>query len=130
MPSRLLIVDDSPVMRSFVKRIVMISGFPVSEMLEAENGAEALQRLATKPVDLVLTDINMPVMDGEELIRKMKSDKAYSSIPIVVVSTDATHHRVEVLLSLGARGYLAKPFPPERLSELLSSLLSSTEVFR
>jgi len=124
MSSRLLIVDDSPVMRSFVKRIVMISGFPVSDMLEAANGADALKQLAEKPVDLVLTDINMPEMDGEELIRKMKADPALCKIPIVVVSTDATHHRVEALLNLGARGYLAKPFPPERLSELLSSLLN------
>lgn len=124
MSSRLLIVDDSPVMRSFVKRIVSISGFPVSEMLEAANGAEALTKLTERPVDLVLTDINMPVMDGEELIRKMKSVQSLRDVPIIVVSTDATHHRVEALLSLGARGYLAKPFPPERLSELLSSLLT------
>jgi len=102
----------------------MISGFPVSELLEADNGAEALRQLAGKPVDLVLTDINMPVMDGEELIRRMKSDEALCRIPIVIVSTDATHHRVETLLNLGARGYLAKPFPPERLSELLSTLLN------
>lgn len=125
MPTRLLIVDDSPVMRSFVKRIVMISGFPAGELLEADNGADALRQLAEKRVDLVLTDINMPVMDGEELVRKMKLDQALCRIPIVIVSTDATHHRVETLLNLGARGYLAKPFPPERLGELLSMLLNS-----
>lgn len=126
MSSRLLIVDDSPVMRAFVKRIVTISGFPVSEMLEAANGAEALEMLSERGVDLVLTDINMPVMDGEELIRRIKADAKLRAIPVVVVSTDATHSRVEALLSLGARGYLAKPFPPERLSELLDQLLSHT----
>src|SRR5574338_1188109 len=118
MSSRLLIVDDSPVMRSFVKRVITISGFPVGEIVEAANGEEALAKLRQQPADLVLIDINMPVMDGEELIRRMKADTPLQRIPIVVVSTDATHHRVETLLHLGARGYLVKPFPPERLSEL------------
>jgi two-component system, chemotaxis family, chemotaxis protein CheY len=123
MSSRLMIVDDSPVMRSFIRRVVQISGFPIQEIHEATDGLDALEQLQRSPADLVLTDINMPRMDGEELIRAIKTDSRLCDIPIIVVSTDATQHRVESLLHLGARGYLAKPFPPERLSELLEGLL-------
>lgn len=127
MPGRLMIVDDSPVMRSFVKRTIAVSGFPADEILEASNGQEALERLrasaARPPVDLILTDINMPVMDGEQLIGELKADPELRCIPVVVVSTDSTEKRVGALLKLGASDYVRKPFPPERLSEVLSSLL-------
>lgn len=127
MPSRLMIVDDSPVMRAFVKRTVALSGFETSEILEASNGREALDKLracsAAPPVDLILTDINMPVMDGEQLLGELKADPSLHSIPVVVVSTDSTENRVGALLRLGANDYVRKPFPPERLSEVLSGLL-------
>lgn len=128
MPSRLMIVDDSPVMRAFVKRTVALSGFETSEILEASNGREALDRLrastAAPPVDLILTDINMPVMDGEQFISELKADPSLHAIPVVVVvSTDSTENRVGALLRLGASDYVRKPFPPERLSEVLSGLL-------
>ena len=119
MSSRLLIVDDSPVMRSFVKRIVSISGFPVSEMLEAANGAEALTKLTERPVDLVLTDINMPVVDGEEFLRQLTAGRCGCSI--IVVSTDATRNRIDRLMALGARGYVTKPFLPEALRAVWSA---------
>lgn len=131
MPGRLMIVDDSPVMRAFVKRTIAVSGFPVSEILEASNGREALDKLraaaAQPPVDLILTDINMPVMDGEQLIGELKADAGLRSIPVVVVSTDSTEKRVGALLKLGASDYVRKPFPPERLSEVLSALLGPPE---
>lgn len=127
MPSRLMIVDDSPVMRAFVKRTIALSGIETSEILEASNGREALEKLracASAPaVDLILTDINMPVMDGEQLIGELKADPALQGIPVVVVSTDSTENRVGALLRLGASDYVRKPFPPERLSEVLGGLL-------
>lgn len=129
MPSRLMIVDDSPVMRAFVKRTVALSGFETSEILEASNGREALDRLRARagapPVDLILTDINMPVMDGEQFISELKADPSLHAIPVVVVSTDSTENRVGALLRLGASDYVRKPFPPERLSEVLSGLLGT-----
>lgn len=129
MPGRLMIVDDSPVMRAFVKRTIAVAGFQASEILEAGNGREALERLraaaARPPVDLILTDINMPVMDGEQLIAELKADPELRSIPIVVVSTDSTEKRVGALLRLGASDYVRKPFPPERLSEVLVALLGA-----
>jgi two-component system chemotaxis response regulator CheY len=129
MPGRLMIVDDSPVMRAFVKRTIAVAGFGGSEILEAGNGREALERLraaaARPPVDLILTDINMPVMDGEQLIAELKADPELRSIPIVVVSTDSTEKRVGALLKLGASDYVRKPFPPERISEVLGALLGA-----
>ncbi|MFZ5925929.1 MAG: response regulator [Acidobacteriota bacterium] len=127
MPTRLMVVDDSPVMRAFVKRTIALAGVETSEILEASNGREALDRLractASPAVDLILTDINMPVMDGEQLIGELKSDPGLRSIPVIVVSTDSTENRVGALLRLGASDYVRKPFPPERLSEVLGGLL-------
>lgn len=129
MPGRLMIVDDSPVMRAFVKRSIALAGFQTSEILEASNGREALDKLrasaATPAVDLILTDINMPVMDGEQLIGVLKADPELRSIPVVVVSTDSTENRVGALLRLGASDYVRKPFPPERLCEVLDGLLGA-----
>jgi two-component system chemotaxis response regulator CheY len=122
MHKRVMIVDDSPVMRSFVKRTLDIAGLPVSQYLEAGDGREALAVLESGGVDVVLTDINMPVLDGQGLIASMKSDPRFCSIPVVVVSTDSTDQRMGELIRLGASGYIRKPFPPEKISEVLCGL--------
>lgn len=122
MHKRVMIVDDSPVMRSFVKRTLDIAGLPVSQYLEAGDGREALAVLESGSVDVVLTDINMPVLDGQGLIASMKADPRFRSIPIVVVSTDSTDQRVGELIRLGASGYIRKPFPPEKICEVLCGL--------
>jgi len=110
-----LIVDDSPVMRNFIRRVLRMSGLAIDVLLEAGDGNAALQLLADAHVDLVLSDINMPGMDGEELIRRMESDEDLNQIPVIVVSTDSTTHRVQMMLGYGARGYIQKPFHPETL---------------
>ena len=122
MTKRLMIVDDSPVMRSFVRRTLQIAGLQMETCAEASNGAEALEKLAESEVDLILTDINMPVLDGEGLLRALQVDPELKRIPVVVVSTDSTDHRVEALMGLGARGYVKKPFQPERLGQVLSGI--------
>lgn len=127
MTKRLMIVDDSPVMRSFVRRTLEIAGFGIEHCAEASNGAEALEKLSGAGVDLILTDINMPVLDGEGLLRALRSDPELSRIPVVVVSTDSTEQRVDALMGLGARGYLKKPFLPERLAGILSGILPDWE---
>jgi len=119
----LLLVDDSPVMRSFLRRALSISGFPVGRFLEAGDGEQALAVLRRGRADLVLTDINMPVMDGERLLRILRDDPDLSAIPVIVVSTDATDSRRQRLLDLGAAGYLTKPFQPECLAGLLGGIL-------
>ena len=123
MAYRLLIVDDSPAMRAFIRRVVDLSGFDLAACFEASNGQEALNLLGTEWVDAILTDINMPGMDGEEFLQRLAADELYRSIPAIVVSTDATQKRIDRLLALGARGYLTKPFLPEELRAQLEATL-------
>jgi two-component system chemotaxis response regulator CheY len=123
MALKILIVDDSPAMRAFIRRVMNLSGMDVGDYFEAGNGEEALAQLAAHPIDAVLTDINMPVMDGETFVRKMRAGGPFQSTPVVVISTDATSNRIKTMLSLGAVGYLQKPFGPEQLRNELDRVL-------
>jgi two-component system chemotaxis response regulator CheY len=123
MAFTVLIVDDSPAMRSFVKRVLEMSGFDMSTCHEAGNGKEALDLLTNEWVDVVLTDINMPVMNGQEFVQNLAANEALRSIPVIVVSTDRTDDRVREMIALGAKGYVKKPFQPEELREELEKVL-------
>ena len=123
MAYRVMIVDDSRSMRAFVRRVMDLSGFEVDSCLNASNGAEALALLNEQPVDIVLTDINMPEMNGEDFVRQMAEQEELRSIPVVVVSTDGTQNRIRRLLDLGAKGYVVKPFSPEALRAELERVL-------
>jgi len=123
MAFRVLIVDDSSVMRSFIRRTIEVSGLEGSEFLEASNGREALDLLRERWVDVVLTDINMPSMSGEDLVRSLEADDLLKSVPVVIVSTDGTVNRMQQMLALGARGYVKKPFLPETLRQELERVL-------
>ena len=101
MAYRVLITDDSPAMRSFVRRVIELSGFELSACFEAGDGAEALAVLKNEWVDAILTDINMPGVDGEELLRRLAADELLCGIPAIVISTDATQNRIARLLALG-----------------------------
>jgi two-component system chemotaxis response regulator CheY len=126
MAYRVLIVDDSAAMRTFVRRVIEVSGFDLASCFEAGNGEEALQVLRSEWVDLVLSDINMPVMDGEEFLRRLESDEVLRALPVVIISTDATSGRIERMMSLGARGYVTKPFTPETLRTRLEETLGES----
>jgi len=126
MTLHVLIVDDSPAMRGFIRRVVELSGMQVAGYTQAGDGAEALRRLQAEKINFILTDINMPGMDGEQLMARLQADPVLRAIPVVVVSTDATAGRVERMLALGARGYVSKPFSPELLRQELSRILEST----
>ena len=115
MSYRILIVDDSPVMRKLVQRVVEMSGFSAEDCFCASNGVEALEVLGSRAVDLILSDINMPQMDGQQLMRALKADENLREIPVLILSTDATHRRMRDMFDLGAQGYLTKPFTPEAL---------------
>jgi len=130
MPYSVLIVDDSPVMRTFIRRVLGLSGFEVGETMEAGNGEEALAQLSAHQVDVILTDINMPGMNGEELLRRLEADGVLKRIPTLVISTDATQERILQMLSFGARGYVSKPFTPEELREELERVLGDRNVSR
>jgi two-component system chemotaxis response regulator CheY len=123
MAYRILIVDDSPVMRTFVRRIIDLSGFQLSACLQASNGNEALELLRQETVDAILTDINMPQMDGEEFLRRLARDETLRAIPAIVISSDATAKRIGRMLELGACGYVTKPFVPEDLRAELERAL-------
>src|SRR5215471_12681326 len=123
MAYRVLIADDSPVMRSFVRRVIELSGFDLAACFEASDGAEALAVLRSEWVDAILTDINMPNVDGEEFLRRLATDELLRAIPAIVISTDATRNRIARLMALGARGYVTKPFVPETLRAELERTL-------
>jgi two-component system chemotaxis response regulator CheY len=124
MALQILIVDDSPAMRSFIRRVVRLSGIEADLYVEAGNGADALTQLENHSIDVVLTDINMPVMDGETFVRKMRESGPFQQTPVIVISTDATTNRIRTMQSLGAVGYLQKPFGPEQLRNELDRVLA------
>jgi two-component system chemotaxis response regulator CheY len=118
-----LIVDDSPAMRSFVRRVLEYSGFDIGECAQAGNGEEALALLQRQWMDVILTDLNMPKMDGVEFLRRLSRDPVLRTVPVLVVSTDRTDRRVQQMFGLGAKGYVKKPFAAETLREELESVL-------
>jgi two-component system chemotaxis response regulator CheY len=118
-----LIIDDSPVMRAFIRRVLSISGMAIGRVLEASDGQQALEILRREHVDLALADINMPNMDGAELMRQVAADPVLRRIPVIVVSTDASPRRTRAMLDLGVAAYVQKPFPPESLRAELEQVL-------
>ncbi len=127
MAFNVLIVDDSSSMRAVIKKIIKISGFKVGEFWEAADGKEALDVLQDQWVDLVLTDINMPNMDGLELVSVMKGKEMLKSIPVVMVTTESSEQRVNEAMGLGASGYIKKPFLPEEIKQTLGSIMGEAE---
>ena len=123
MAFNVLIVDDSAAMRNFVRRVLTLSGIELGDCFEASNGREALACVAKNWVDVILTDINMPQMNGEELVRRLGPDDDLRSIPVIVVSTDGTDMRMQQMMQLGARAYVKKPFLPETLRGKLDQVL-------
>jgi len=114
---RALIVDDSSVMRKIVERSLRQAGVELATVVEAGNGAEALAVLAKESVDLILCDINMPVMDGLEFVRQMAQVESAKGIPVVMITTEGSENHVVQALSAGARGYIRKPFTPDQVKE-------------
>ncbi len=118
-----LIVDDSATMRKIILRTIRQSGYKVDEVLEAGNGKEALEVIKNNQVDLVMTDINMPEMNGLELIEALKSSEATQNIPILVISTEGAEDVVGKAQALGISGFVRKPFTPQKIGETLKSVL-------
>jgi two-component system chemotaxis response regulator CheY len=114
---RALIVDDSSVMRKIVERSLRQAGIELEKVVEAGNGAEALSVLRENPVDLILCDINMPVMDGLEFVRQIGTVEHAKSVPVVMITTEGSESHVVEALSHGARGYIRKPFTPDQVKE-------------
>jgi two-component system chemotaxis response regulator CheY len=123
----LLVVDDSAVMRSMIIKTLRLSGVELGELYEAADGLEGLKVLEANHVDLVLVDINMPVMNGEEMIEQMHRHDELKAIPTVVVSTEGSQTRIERLQRLGVR-FIHKPFTPEAIRDTIKEMLGN-EVF-
>jgi two-component system, chemotaxis family, chemotaxis protein CheY len=124
VPLEMLVVDDSPVTRKMVRRAIGLCGLEVAQVHEAGDGAAALEQLVAHPVDLVLADVNMPVMNGIEMVERMMKDPRIAGIPVVIVATPLSDANIERLLDAGARAYLAKPFRPEALRDVVLEIVS------
>ncbi len=123
MSCNVLIVDDSPILRRAIKKVTKLAGVEEDRIHEAGNGKEALEILETVWIDLVLLDLNMPVMDGEEFVKQLRTRPDLSSVAVVIVSTEANKERLERLRVLGVVDSLRKPFEPEDLCRLISKVL-------
>lgn len=112
-----LVVDDSSVMRKIIERSLRQAGLELTSVYEAGNGAEALGILNEHQVDLILSDINMPVMDGLEFVKHLQANGAIKNTPVVMITTEGSESNVVQALSLGAKGYIRKPFTPDQVKE-------------
>ncbi len=121
---RALIVDDSSVMRKIVARSLRRAGISISQVVEAANGAEALGALRDNKVDLILCDINMPVMDGLEFVKQLATVENAKGVPVVMITTEGSEAHVVQALSAGARGYIRKPFTPDQIKEHVLPVLA------
>lgn len=124
---RALIVDDSSVMRKIVERSLRQAGINLVKVHEAGNGAEGLAILDSTPVDLILSDINMPVMDGLEFVKQVHGREALRHVPIVMITTEGSESHVVQALSCGARGYIRKPFTPDQVKEHVLPVLGGQQ---
>lgn len=119
---RILIVDDSSMMRAMIKRVIKLTEVPVDEILEAGNGAEALALLKARDVQVLLTDLNMPIMGGAAMLREIAQDSRWRGMSRVIISTDGSAARREEAADLNVRCYLEKPFSPEVLRDVLTEV--------
>lgn len=127
MAFNVLVVDDSAVMRQMVVRTLKMSGLPLGTVLEAGNGEEGLFVLQDQWVDLLLLDINMPVMNGEEMLRRLRDNPETAQLPVIVVSTEGSETRLAALHELGA-SIVRKPFAPETLRDTILRVTGVTDV--
>ena len=123
MSMDVLIVDHSAAIRKILQRVLVQAEVPVGKVHEAGDGAEALEKLKTNKVGLILSDINMPTMDGIEFLSRLKADEGLKSVPILMVTTEGSQARVLQALELGAAGYVRKPFTAEQIKEKLAGIL-------
>jgi two-component system chemotaxis response regulator CheY len=120
---RTLIVDDSSVMRKIVERSLRQAGLDPLVVHEAGSGTEGLDVLKSKQVDLILSDINMPSMDGLEFLRQLRAQNLAPGVPVVMITTESSEEHVKQAILAGAQGYIRKPFTAEQVKERVLPLL-------
>ena len=120
MAKSILVVDDSETVRQVLQLTLVNAGFDV---VEAEDGLAALVRLACNSVDMIITDLNMPNMDGLDLIKKVREDGAHRFTPIVMLTTESAKNKKQAGREAGASGWIVKPFKPEQLLKVVKLVL-------
>jgi two-component system chemotaxis response regulator CheY len=123
MDPDVLVVDDSAAIRKILQRVLRQTGMAINTIHEAGNGEEALAVLKGHPVALILSDINMPKMDGFQLLAALKSSAEWRRIPVVMITTEGSEAKVSEAVKLGAAGYLRKPFTADQIKEKLTGLI-------
>lgn len=116
---KILIVDDSMALRKILQRAIRNAGINIDEVQEACDGVSALQCLQAFKPDVILSDINMPNMDGLEFLRRLRTFESFNSLPVIMVSTEATRERLTEAIELGAVGFICKPFTESELRDKL-----------
>jgi two-component system, chemotaxis family, chemotaxis protein CheY len=127
MAFNVLIVDDSATVRDIIAKTLRMAGLRIGDVHHAANGREALTILAGQWIDIVFADVNMPVMNGVEMVEQMAKDGLLATIPVVIVSSDGSATRVEQLKAKGVSAYVHKPFTPELLRSVVCDVLECTE---
>jgi len=125
MAKTLMIVDDSATMRKIIMRTVRMADLKFDRTEEAGNGAEAIEKLKSAPVDIVLCDVNMPEMGGLEMVKKIRAElESCADTKIIMVSTESSQELIDGVISDGANGFITKPFTPEKFQEKLSPFMN------
>lgn len=125
MQRTILIVDDSATTRALIKRAIGISGFGEARVIEAGNGREGLASASENHPDVILADLQMPEMNGVEMIQRLFEAPGTRDIPVVVVSAEPNQATIDALRRAGVKGHLAKPFTPERIRDVVGPLLEN-----
>jgi two-component system chemotaxis response regulator CheY len=123
MESDVLVVDDSAAIRKILNRVLRQTGMAIGTVHEAGDGQEALDLLRAHKIDLVLTDINMPKMDGLQLLGAIKASPQWNGIPVMMITTEGGETKVGEAVRLGAAGYVRKPFTADQIKEKLAGIV-------
>jgi two-component system, chemotaxis family, chemotaxis protein CheY len=118
-----LIVDDSAAIRKILQRVLRQAEIPLRNVLEAGDGRQALELVKSQPVGLILSDINMPNMDGLELLRELKASSRWRGVPVIMITTEGEQAKVMEAVKLGAAGYLRKPFTADQIKDKVAALV-------
>ncbi len=123
MPVDVLIVDDSAAIRKILVRVLAQANLGVGKVFEAADGREALDAVKQQPVGLILSDINMPNMDGLQFLGELRANDSWKHIPVLMISTEESQTKVMEAVQLGAQGFVRKPFTADQIKEKLAGIL-------